>query len=275
MRPGGHQATRTFAGIDADPGPIHIHGLGVNPGDGALFIATHAGLYKLAAGSQRATRVADRLQDTMGFTVIGEDRFLGSGHPDLREAREKHLPGLLGLIESPDAGATWNPVSLLGQADFHMLRSAGPRVYGYDAYNDRLLASTDRGASWTEVERPGPIIDLVPDPTDPSRLVAASATDRGDRLYSSVDAGRSWKRVAGPAGFLAWSVPNRLHLVTGGGLVLISRNKARSFELVGDVDGHPAAFLARSANELYVALHDGTIKRSRDGGRTWTIRSRP
>jgi hypothetical protein len=43
----------------------------------------------------------------------------------------------------------------------------------------------------------------------------------------------------------------------------------------GDIGGQPAALLATSTEELYVALHDGTIKRSNDGGRTWTIRSRP
>jgi hypothetical protein len=42
-----------------------------------------------------------------GFTVVGPNRFLGWGHPDLKEAREKHLPSLLGLIESTDSGESW------------------------------------------------------------------------------------------------------------------------------------------------------------------------
>ncbi|MGH2838494.1 MAG: F510_1955 family glycosylhydrolase, partial [Thermoleophilaceae bacterium] len=64
-----------------DPGPIHVHGLGVNPADGALFIATHTGLYRAPDGELAAERVGDRYQDTMGFTVTGPDSFLGSGHP--------------------------------------------------------------------------------------------------------------------------------------------------------------------------------------------------
>ena len=33
-----------FAGVPfADPGPIHVHGLGINQADGSLFIATHTG----------------------------------------------------------------------------------------------------------------------------------------------------------------------------------------------------------------------------------------
>lgn len=43
----------------------------------------------------------------------------------------------------------------------------------------------------------------------------------------------------------------------------------------GEVGGQPAALLAVGKDELYVALHDGTIKRSTDGGANWTVPSRP
>lgn len=44
-----------------DPGPIHVHGLGINPKDGALFVATHTGLFRAAKNEKTAKRVADRL----------------------------------------------------------------------------------------------------------------------------------------------------------------------------------------------------------------------
>ena len=137
-----------------DPGPVHVHGLGINPADGALYIATHTGLWRVAPGAQTATRVADRYQDTMGFTVLDANSFLGSGHPDLKEAREEGLPPLLGLIESQDAGNTWRSISLLGEADFHVLRSAGDRIYGFDATNVRLMASEDAGRTWRTARCP-------------------------------------------------------------------------------------------------------------------------
>src|ERR687895_1117732 len=52
-----------------ETGPIHVHGLGVNPEDGALYIATHTGLWRVGPEERRAGRGGDRLQDTMGFTV--------------------------------------------------------------------------------------------------------------------------------------------------------------------------------------------------------------
>ena len=87
--------------VDEDTSVGHIHGLGVDPADDSLYVATHFGLFHVDE-SGRPSRVADRYQDTMAFTVVGPGHFLGSGHPDLRE----DLPAHLGLIESTDAGET-------------------------------------------------------------------------------------------------------------------------------------------------------------------------
>lgn len=266
---GSSDAEPTFEGVPVeqqDPGPVHVHGLGINPADGALFIATHTGLFRVAQDATKALRVGDRKQDTMGFSVAGADLFVGSGHPDLRD----ELPPLLGLIESRDAGRTWKPVSLLGQVDFHVLRSVGKRVYGFDSTSGRLLASSDRGRTWAERSPPEPLLDLVPHPSRPTTLVASGAV-----LHRSSDAGASWSVLGGEPGYLAWPRADRLYEVNGEGRTLVSRDGGRKWERLGSVDGEPAAFLAVSVDELYVALHDGTIEVSRDGGRIWSIRSRP
>ncbi len=95
----------------------HIHGLGVDPADGALYAGTHYGVYRLS--SERAPeRVGDIVQDFMGFTVAGPNHFLGSGHPG--ESNRDDPPNL-GLIESTNSGKSWTSVSMNGQADFHSL----------------------------------------------------------------------------------------------------------------------------------------------------------
>jgi photosystem II stability/assembly factor-like uncharacterized protein len=258
-----------------DPGPVHVHGLGINPEDGSLFVATHTGLWRVGANERKAERVGESYQDTMGFTVLGPNRFLGSGHPDLRDAREQGLPPLLGLIESRDEGKTWSQVSLLGEADFHVLRSSDDRVYGFDATNIRLLISDDAGASWNPRALPGfppePLIDLALDPSAPDHLVATSEAG----LYESRDEGRTWKRLGDLSGLLAWPSAGHLYLVAGGGLVFASEDVGGEWASVGQIGGEPAALLAASAEELYVALHDGTIKHSIDGGVTWKVRSTP
>jgi photosystem II stability/assembly factor-like uncharacterized protein len=203
----------------------------------------------------------------MGFTVVGPDHFLGSGHPELGE----DLPPLLGLIESRDAGASWQPVSLLGQADFHVLESAGTRVYGFDASGGRLLMSRDGGKTWTQRSTPEPLVSLAIHPEDARRVIAS-----GERaVYVSRDEGRRWQRIARAAGLLAWPKPRRVYLLGADGTVSRSDNLGKAWRHVSDLGGQPAAFESENESELYAALHDGTVKRSADGGRSWGVRSRP
>lgn len=254
---------------ESDPGPVHVHGLGVNPRDGALFVATHTGLFRAGRDESKASRVGDRYQDTMGFTVVGPDRFLGSGHPDGRTGD----PPFLGLIESDDAGRTWEPISLRGDADFHVLEAAGEVVYGfgsdYDSRRAQFLVSSDGGRTWREREVPEPLISLAIHPGDVGRVVAAG----GRGLYESSDGGRRWRQLGGEPGLIDWQAPDRLVLVTMRGAAMTSRD-GRTWSPIGAIGGQPAAFEAE-ADGLYVALHDGTVKRSTDAGRSWTIRSRP
>jgi hypothetical protein len=263
------ESSEPAAGV-GDPGPIHVHGLGVNPADGALFVATHTGLFRAAPGQPRARRVGDRFQDTMGFAVTGPDRFLGSGHPDGRD----RLPPFLGLLRSGDAGRSWESVSLLGKRDFHVLEAAGTRIYGYGSdYESRqasLLVSDDGGRSWQQRTPPEPLLSLAIDPDDPERVVASGE----DGSYSSSDAGQGWRPRGDEAGFFAWPGAGALFLVRLGGAVARSADAGRSWQQAGHIDGRPAAFES-AGDELYVALHDGTIKRSGDGGLSWRVRSRP
>ena len=254
-----------------DPGPIHVHGLGVNPADGSLFVATHTGLFRAAEGQRRARRVAGRFQDTMGFTVTGPNRFLGSGHPDPREK----LPPFLGLIESDDGGRSWRSLSLQGKVDFHVLEASGRRIYGYgsdfDSRKPRFLASDDAGRTWRRLDQPEPLIALAVSPTDARTLIASGER----RVFSSRDGGRSWSPVEAPsAGLLAWNTGG-LFLAGPEGRVWRSTEEGGGWREVAAVGGRPAAFDSGRAGELLVALHDGTIKRSGDRAGSWAVRSEP
>lgn len=267
---GGDRSDSAPAGesLVVEAGPEHVHGLGVNPADKSLYIATHSGLWRAATGQRKSSRVADIQHDLMGFTVVGPDRFLASGHPDLRE----ELPPRMGLQRSTDAGRSWRTVSLLGEADLHVLRATGRRIYGVDSATGAFLTSADGGRSWQRRTPLAPVFDLAIAPRTPNRVVAA--TERG--LISSSDAGRAWRPLRKDlAGLLAWPNRDALFLVDADGAVWRSANAGRTFEQVGSVGARPEAFAAGGARELYAAVHGGTVVGSTDGGVTWRTRSTP
>jgi hypothetical protein len=263
----------TLAGGDADEraggggvtGGGHIHGLGVNPADGSLYIATHGGLFRAAKGSGQAPRVGSSDRDLMGFSVVGRDRFVASGHP----GSEPGLPPNIGLTESRDGGKTWEPVSLTGEADFHVLRASGSRVYGYDGVNDRLMVSTSTGREWTQRQVPSPVLDLAIDPSDGDRVIAT--TESG--LMQSRDAARSWQKLSDRVALLAWPARDRLVMLDGAGQVSVSADGGRTTKVRGEVRGQAVSLMA-DRNAVYVALADGSVLESTDGGTSFTVRAK-
>ena len=247
-------------------GMQHIHGLGVQ--GNTLFIATHGGLWVAPDGQTKAGRVGTSQQDIMGFSVLSKGRFIGSGHP---HPSQHDLPPNLGLIESSDGGKTWKNVSLLGEADFHVLESSGPRVYGFDGTQGRLMVSSDGGRSWQQRTPPAPMFDLAIDPTIRDHVVAA--TQRG--LFMSPNAGKGWRPINEQlAGLLAWPRARALYLVDAQGRTQLSHDGGKAWQSQGSIGGPPAAFLA-TGNDLYAALDDASVKRSTNGGRSWTVRAMP
>lgn len=258
----------------ADPGVVHVHGLGIDPGDGTLYAATHNGLFEIPE-SGRATRIGDRYQDTMGFTVIGPRHFLASGHPDMADDDlfEQGTPPHLGLIESTDGGESWKKRSLFGQADFHAIVAAHARVYAYDSTGARLLVSSDN-TNW-ETRNEGILLGaLAVDPGDPNTIVAA--TEAGPEV--SRDGGRTFAALDGAPvlAMVAWDETRGIWGVTFDGGVHHASAVDGPWTKRGVLPGAPEAF-AIDGDTLYAAAGSpaGTaIVTSDDDGATWQLRYR-
>mgnify|MGYP000583692618 CR=1 FL=1 len=251
-----------------DPGAAHVHGLGVDPGDGILYAATHHGVFKIPTAGT-AVRIADRFQDTMGFTIAEAGRFLASGHPDMQdeELRAPGKPPLLGLIESRDGAQTWVSLSLLGDVDFHALVAAHGRVYGADATGGRFMVSAD-GRQW-ETRSQQPLLSFAVSLQSPEVVVAST----GEGVLASSDGGRTWSPQAGAPGvaWLAWG-PSGLWGVTASGELYRSADGA-TWTTAGPVPGDEPEALLADGDDIYVATSNG-IHQSADGGRTWRLRYR-
>lgn len=241
----------------ADASVGHIHGLAVDPADDTLYVATHFGLFHID-DSGEPSRVADRWQDTMALTVVGPGHFLASGHPDPRE----DLPSHLGLIESIDAGQTWKPLALQGEADFHILEPAGDVLYAYDATSARLMRTENR----TRFE------EVLTAP-----LISVAARDGADRLTATTGEGRliSVDAATGEAHDLGGPTTVYLDIAPDGtlggidpeGVVRISADDGESWREVGSVEGQPAAFTI--TDQGWYAATEAAVFRSADGGGTW------
>lgn len=257
----------TACGDEAAGGPtaadlVHVHGLEAVPGGEGLYVATHTGLFKVNGSAIEA--VGNATHDLMGFTAAGPQDLLASGHPDLRvdELLVDDKPPLLGLVHSED-GENWEPLSLLGDVDFHSLVAAHDQVYGLDSQTGALMVSADR-KTWQTRSKGLPFIDFAVSPDDADALVAT--TQNG--ITASDDGGKSWTdRSSQRAVFLSWT-PAGLFGVSPEGNVVRSDDGGQNWQPLGRVEGSPEALLV-TKEAIYVAVSEAGIMHSTDGGRNF------
>lgn len=255
----------TVAGRDGatgqEGGPVelaHVHGLGVDPGSGDLYAGSHYGLVRFPAGGE-PSRVSD-VQDFMGFTVAGPNRFLASGHP----GPDQDGPADVGLIQSTDGGRSWQTLSLAGEADFHTLEARHGLVYGSDA--GQLMASRD-GKTWDTRARVA-MADLAVSPDDKDTLIAT--TQQGP--VRSDDGGRAFQLVprAPLLQLVTWTDTGNLIGVDPEGAVHTSTDGGATWRQRGTVRGAPEALTA-TGDDVHIAVEGGIVS-STDGGRTFQTR---
>lgn len=264
--------------VDFSKKPPYVNALEIDPRDGSFLLTTNRGFYRVPAEGGEPRRIRSRVMDPSGTSPVGtfleldvtdEGDMLASGHPD----RPRPLPPYLGLMRSDDGGLTFEVVSRLGEADLHQIRRVHDRLYGFDAVLGAILVSEDEGRTWTE--RPTPrqlVLDFVVDPRNPDVLVASTE----EQLYRSEDGGKTWRpQSQGAAPRLDWPAGEVLMRADGDGRFLVSADAGRTWEERGTIAGEPYKVLAQDADRAYVALSDGSILETTDGGRTFADRFRP
>ncbi|MEV5434438.1 F510_1955 family glycosylhydrolase [Streptomyces sp. NPDC052682] len=236
----------------------HIHGLGLDPSDQRLYVATHEGVYTPGADGDPQL-VGDSKDDFMGFTVAGDKTFYASGHPT--------SGGNKGLIKSTDAGRTWTSLSLSGESDFHALEHAHGTVYGYDATN-ALLRTTKDGTTWKDGAKLE-ALDIAVSPNNPRLVLATTA----EGVARSNDGGRTFTKGKQPVlAFLSWKAKDALYGIDTEGALNRSSDDGATWTKVSTVPGgQPQALTAIGADHVLAATQDGVYE-SKDGGRTFTKR---
>lgn len=240
----------------------HVHGLGVNPADGTLYAASHHGLFRVS-GNAAPEQIAGRTQDFMGFTIVGPDNFLASGHPGPDDSGQ---PPHLGLIETTDGGQTWTSVSLSGEADFHAMETKNGTVYGYDSQSGQLMTSTDRH-NWDRGTT-SRIADIAVAPDVPDEIIATtrdgpSRSNDGGRLFTVLPS-------APLLSLVDWPHADRVLGVAPDGRVYVSTDRGATWTRRGQVAGSPQAITTGGETDIYIATENG-IHRSSDDGATFSV----
>jgi hypothetical protein len=237
----------------------HVHGVAIDPGDGALLLATHEGLVEV--DHDGGLTAVGPVIDLMGFTVTGPDHYLASGHPGLRT----DLPQPVGLIESTDGGETWTSLSRAGESDFHALTALGEAgVLGYDG----VLRRSPDGRTWDQFGIPAEPHTLA---TTPDSGTVLATTAQG--LLRSTDAGTTWAAVEGAPllQVVAWADAGTAVGVDPAGAVWTSIDAAGTWQQTADLGAAPHAVAAAAADgTIRVAVvTDAGLAESLDGGATF------
>jgi len=275
---GGGDAPLSNRLVDTKAKPPLVNALDIDPADGRFLLTTNRGFYKIDPKTKKVEQVrgtvgAEGKTSTVGtfleIVATGPKTLLGSGHPD----EDGTLPAYLGFIRSDDAGKTWQILSRLGEADLHKIVQLHSRLYAFDAVLGAMLISDDGGRTFTERFTPrGLVIDFVVDPQDPKYLLASTE----DQLFRSEDEGERWRAIAPGEGIrLAWAEGDTVLRADKDGTVQRSTDRGQTFKRIGKVPGEPYKFKTLDAQRHFLALSDGTIVETKDGGENWAVVFKP
>ena len=110
------------------------------------------------------------------------------------------------------------------------------------------------------------MIDFVVDPEDGDYLLAATE----EQLFRSDNLGGSWRPLEVGRGIrLSWEAGGPVYRADIDGTIKTSGDRGETWKQVGKVPGEPYKFKQVGAQELFLALSDGTIVHTTDGGRGW------
>lgn len=263
----------------------HVHGLGYEPGNQTIYVATHHGLILGTPSGDEWTWGYAGLEryDYMGFTQDATNASIlySSGHPDDPRA----YGGVhLGVRRSTDGGVTWEQRSLKGQVDFHSLTSI-PGVAGglVGVWKGNLMESRDGGLTWVNHTVPGTYLPFDAAVTDHHVYL----TSADGLLAGHMGNASSWKQHAG--GHDEVGTFYAIAAAADGSVMFAGTGNGRSGTTYRSTDGgltwnqteHESlksaavplvfAFDPLDVQHVLAATSGGAILESRDQGVSWVL----
>ncbi len=264
----------------------HMHGLTYSQDGKMLYIATHDGLMQSSVESNSWSRAGNLVIDLMGFNVRSDGTMITSGHP----GPGMDLPQPLGVMKSKDQGKSWEPVSLQGKIDFHILVPNpkqpdilfGLNQMGEGEYGAGIFKSTDGGVNWEKILPQGlpedlhKVLSIYSYPNQPDTLLAGTETG----LLKSGDAGKTWIPLdAGRIVTAMQWVSNTENDILGYAItkdergLMISKDGGSKWEKLGlDLGEDAISYLSinpSNQQQMAAATFGNSVYVSQDGGKEW------
>jgi photosystem II stability/assembly factor-like uncharacterized protein len=280
----GSNAEAGFEPVDSlehEYSPNHLHGIGFDPDNDRLYLASHFGLFALEDGQLH--QVGDQRSDLMGFTMNPNDRseIFVSGHPQ--------GGGNLGVLHSSDEGLNFEQI-FTGiddeVVDFHsMTVSAADSDRFYGAFMGQIYRSEDGGHNFeafpaAELGETGlcwGVACLAAGSGDPDTVYAGTPSG----LMVSSDGAESWQILNDELGQVAAvtvdpSDPERIIAYTEALGLAISNDSGETWEShqgnMPVTEGGLAFAIAldpEDRNRIFVATMNNEVFETRDMGESW------
>ena len=192
---------------------------------------------------------------------------IASGH-----SGQAALPPVLGLVKSTDEGETWQSISGLGKADYHEIEVAGDRIFALRNEDPGMIqVSADGGKTWKSREAPSVAtpIDITVNPANAGPVGGLDRPGRRSSPPTAASPGASGTRPSAPR--IAWAKPRRALPRRQGrqGQEERRRRDERGRRSARSAPG-PRELTFGPEGELYASVAGGEVRRSTDGGKTWT-----
>ena len=174
-------------------------------------------------------------------------------------------------MRSPDGGKTWQSVSGLGEIDYHDIEVAGDLVVALRVDQPDVQVSTRRRARRSRAAPRPPWRARCRPHDQPGRRRSSGRSGTEQGTFLSTNAGGSWRQRDTTFGArVAWAA--RTSSTAPGSTARCARapTAASRGEEVGDDRRRAEGLRRRPDGELYAYVAGGKIRRSTDGGKTWT-----
>jgi photosystem II stability/assembly factor-like uncharacterized protein len=268
--------------IEYEYSPNHLHGIGFDPNNERLYLASHFGLFALEDGQMH--QVGNERSDFMGFSMNPDDptEIFVSGHPQ--------GGGNLGLLHSTDEGVTFDQIFTGVEdevVDFHgMTISPANPDWFYGAFMGHIYRSEDRGNNFIAFQADGldetglcwGVPCLAASSDDP--VIVFAGTQQG--LMISADGAETWSVHNDELGQVAAvkvdpADGNRIIAYTEMLGLAVSEDGGQSWESrQGDMPITEGGFVfaialdQNDADRIFVATMNNEVFETTNGGENWT-----